>query len=165
MAVLGIKTYWKILARTMRTWGKYLEDRALHFWETKKNDFSGPFSEPLLDLCWTIFDQSWPYLTYFVSVWAGAGPPDPPTASWVVSPQGLFFSEKVTSFFFLNCVLCVFSKKWLLGQDFSPISLLFLHSNPIHFIFFSNPLQSNPIQSTPIQSVWILHGLFPQDKE
>ena len=27
----------------MRTWGKYLEDRALHFREKKNIDFSGPF--------------------------------------------------------------------------------------------------------------------------
>ena len=31
----------------MRTWEKYLEDRALHFWKKKKEDFSGPFFDLL----------------------------------------------------------------------------------------------------------------------
>ena len=33
----------------MGTWGKYLEDRALHFWEKKQIDFSGPFFDLLFD--------------------------------------------------------------------------------------------------------------------
>ena len=34
-----------------------------------------------------------------------------------------------------------FLEKVSLGQDFSPISPLFLHSNPIHFIFTSTPME------------------------
>ena len=123
----------------MRTWGKYLEDRALHFWATKQIDFSGPFSGPLVDLFWTILDLSWTILDLFRLVLGRAGPPGPPSDFQGVSLRGFFFPENEW-FFWWNCVLCVFSKKWLLGQDCSPIFLLFLHSNPIHFIFFSNPL-------------------------
>ena len=133
----------------MRGWGKYLEDRALHFWETNKIDFSGPFR--------TSFG---PYLTYLDHIWHilflfGPGPA-PPTHLKLAGgyPCGAFFFFRKCFCFVFGNVIYVFSRQSeFLGQDFSPISLLFLHSNPIHFIFFSNPLH---LQSTSTP----LHFLF-----
>ena len=95
----------------MRTWGKYLEDRALHFWATKKNDFSGPFSEPLLDLFWTIFDLAWPYLTYFMYVWAGAGLPAHLAISKGYSRRVFFLFFRKSDLFLFSAVFYVFSRK------------------------------------------------------
>ena len=72
------------------------------------------------------YDISWPILTYFISVWAGAGPPTHLFASCLVSLRGFFFPKKWRLFFCWKCVLCVFVKKWVLRQEFSPISPLFL---------------------------------------
>ena len=133
----------------MRSWEKYLENRALHFLAKNNINFSGPLLGPLLDPYWTYFD----HIGFILfSLWPGPGPAPwplpftfgpgpapwplpfslgPGPAPWPPSPKlrgiaaGFLFPWEMGVLFLLEMCFMCFLEKVSLGPDFSPISLPF----------------------------------------